>query len=111
MAKIEYDNFEIKFFKKSESLGISDYVIGISSDTGIIMNELGLVISKKLEKIVIDNNWVTTYYGIFGIAYNKVNSLRPVILVVYHPTFNFKIYDNVLDIKQELAFLLPYQEV
>lgn len=61
---------------------------------------------KVIEQMVIDNGWVTTFAGVFGLIID--NETKEVMaMVTYRPTFNYHEFYDARKIYQETQLFAP----
>jgi len=96
--------FNIEFYGKDELL-LSFTHNFINDDFKYRMNELENEIKYRLEQLVIQHGWVTTFVNTFAIV-KPVNHFKKIaLMIIYRPSFNYQTITNINQMRDELSLM------
>ena len=95
-------SYELKIFKKDKEWCSLKITVGPKTKLSKVAEKA----INELEQIVINQGWVTTYAGVFGLIFIP-DYTKPIAMVTYKPSFNYSTFFGAKDIYEEVSAITP----
>lgn len=102
MVKESKIKFDLTIYQREQNIFSSSFNVSASTKLSTVSN----LVIKDIEKVVVDNGWMTTFAGVFGILINTKTG-EVAAMITYKPTFNYNKIFGAHDIYNEMKLLAP----